>query len=235
VNILGILIFIFVVFLPPLIYVIWIRNTEKYNREKWIPIFICFFWGATIAVIAAFILEVILHFSIFPDPTESPSPVLISAIVIAPFVEEFTKPLVLNFNIVKKELVEIEDGFIYGACAGLGFSATENLIYGFDILKQGLIFFIILIAIRSIGGCFLHASASAWTGYGYGKFVMNKTSFLKVIPYFIIAVILHSLYNTIVSIDIIGAVLALFAALFLAIISIVIVRKKIIKYDNMHP
>ncbi|HIH29431.1 MAG TPA: hypothetical protein HA260_06465, partial [Thermoplasmata archaeon] len=52
---------VFLSFLPPLVYTIWIRNTERCHRQQWLSIFLCFLWGATIAVIAAFILEVVLE------------------------------------------------------------------------------------------------------------------------------------------------------------------------------
>jgi RsiW-degrading membrane proteinase PrsW (M82 family) len=219
-------------FLPPIIYVIWIRNTEKFEREKWKPIFICFLWGATISVIAAIILELIFHFSLVPSIDDPNALALISVIIIAPFAEELTKPLALRLKTVKKEIDELEDGLIYGAVAGLGFSATENLLYGRSFLSYGLVLFFILISIRSIGGCLLHASATAWTGYGYGKTLMKHTSLIRVIPYFLLAIVVHSLYNTILSFEEIGVYISIIVALTFTIISIQIVRKKIIALDR---
>jgi len=40
-------------FSPAIGYAIWIRNTEKYEREPWAAIFVAFAWGATLAIIAA--------------------------------------------------------------------------------------------------------------------------------------------------------------------------------------
>ncbi len=218
-------------FLPPIIYSIWIRNTEKFNREKWLPIFFCFFWGATIAIIASIILELSIGTIVILSIEDASTINIVLAVVIAPFVEELTKPLALRYRTVKKELDEIEDGLIYGAVAGLGFSATENLIYGLNFLKEGLLFFIILISIRSFGACLLHASATAWTGYGYGKVIMRHTSIIKVIPYFILAILIHAYYNALLSFDIIGLTAGFISAMALAVISIYIVRKKIIKLD----
>ncbi len=219
-------------FLPPIIYVIWIRNTEKFEREKWKPIFICFLWGATISVVAAIILELIFHFSLVPSIDDPNVLALISVIIIAPFAEELTKPLALRLKTVKREIDELEDGLIYGAVAGLGFSATENLLYGRSFLSYGLVLFFILITIRSIGGCLLHASATAWTGYGYGKTLMKHTSLIRVIPYFLLAIIVHSLYNSILSFKEIGVYISIIVALTFTIISIQIVRKKIIALDR---
>lgn len=220
-------------FLPPIIYAIWIRNTEKYNREKWKPVFLCFIWGATIAIVASIILELILEISLDISIDNSNIFVLATTIIIAPFAEEFTKPLALRIKTVKKELDELEDGLIYGAVAGLGFSATENLLYGWSFLSEGLLFFFILMIIRSFGGCLLHASATALTGYGYGKAIMKKTSVLRVLPFFILAIIVHAFYNFIVSFHFIGVVTGLFTALIFVFFTIHLVRTKIKTLDRL--
>ena len=219
-------------FLPPIIYTIWIRNTERYNRENWKSIAICFLWGASIAVIAAIILEVILEISLAISIQEAELLPLLTVIVVAPIAEEFTKPLALRLKSVKKELDEPEDGLILGAVAGLGFSATENLFYGHSFLAEGILFFLILISLRSFGGCLLHASATALTGYGYGKTVMKHTSLLRVIPYFLLAIFVHGFYNFLVSYEMIGVLTGLLAAFAFVALAITMVRKKIRSLDT---
>ncbi len=221
-------------FLPPIIYAIWIRNTEKYNREKWKPIIVCFLWGATIAIVASIILELILGIPLAISFDDGNIIGLVTAIIIAPFAEELTKPLVLRTKTVKKELDELEDGLIYGAVAGLGFSATENLLYGWCFLSEGLFVFLVLIIIRSFGGCLLHASATALTGYGYGKTIIWGKSILRVLPFFILAIFVHAFYNFLVSLDIVGLVISLFAALIFVAISIRLVRNKIKSLDMLN-
>jgi len=232
VNTLELLLLFVLSFLPPIFYAFWIRNTEKFNREKWLPIALCFIWGATIAIIASIILEIILQLSLVPSIDNPDTLALITVIIIAPFVEELTKPLCLRLKTVKKELVELEDGLIYGAVAGLGFSATENLLYGMHFLSLGIVFFLLMITIRSFGGCLLHASATAWTGYGYGKAIMKKIPFIRVIPYFLLAILVHAFYNSILSFDFLGATIGLITALVFTAVSIVIVRQKIKKLDE---
>jgi len=238
VNTIEILILFIMAFLPPIIFAIWIRNTERYNRERWIPIILCFIWGATIAIIAALILEIILQIPLYLSFRNFSTIGLLTAVVIAPFAEELTKPLGLRLKRVDRELDELEDGLIYGAVAGLGFSATENLLYGFSFLIRGesldgyslgsfLFVFILFMCLRSFGGCLLHAAASAWTGYGIGKAVISKTSKLRIIPYFILACFFHGLYNFLVTFQLNGVIIGLFAALAFAGFSIYYVRKKI--------
>ena len=223
-------------FLPPVIFAIWIRNTEKYHKERWRSIFLCFFWGATIAVVAAIILEYVLNFSIIPSIQRQELIPLISVVIIAPFAEELTKPLALTLKTVKRELSEFEDGLIYGAVAGLGFSATENFLYGWsyglEFLSEGLFFFLVFMAIRSFGGCLLHASATAWTGYGYGKAIMRHATILRVVPYLVLAIFVHAFYNFVLSYNLAGATTGLFIALGFTAVSIQVVRAKIRTLDN---
>jgi RsiW-degrading membrane proteinase PrsW (M82 family) len=223
---------IFVSFLPPFLYTLWIRNTERCNREQWIPIFLCFLWGATIAVIAALVLEIVLQIPLAYSTSYGGMTPFLVTIVIAPVVEEFTKPLALQLRTVKKNLTELEDGLIYGAVAGLGFSATENLVYGFSFLSEGLVIFLVFMALRSFGGCLLHASATALTGYGYGKTVMKKSSFLFVLPYFLLAIFLHGFYNFLVSYEFFGVLSGLGLAFLFVIVTITLIRNKIRTLDG---
>jgi RsiW-degrading membrane proteinase PrsW (M82 family) len=156
----------------------------------------------------------------------------LAVVVIAPIIEEFTKPLALRLKTVRYRLDELENGLIYGAVAGLGFSATENLLYGYSSLSEGTVAFLILMTIRSFGGCLLHASATALTGYGYGKTVMKHTSLFRVLPYFILAIFLHGFYNFLVSYELIGMISGLFLAFLFVIIAITMVRKKIKTLDE---
>jgi RsiW-degrading membrane proteinase PrsW (M82 family) len=224
----------FMSFLPPLIYTVWIRNTEKYHREKWITLLICFLWGASIAIIAALILEILLEIPLAASIDNLDTLALMTVVFVAPVAEEFTKPLALRLQSVKKEINELEDGLIYGAVAGLGFSATENLFYGWSFLEEGIIIFFVLISIRSFAGCLLHASATALTGYGYGKAIMKHTSILRIIPYFVLAIFVHGFYNFLVTIELLGAITGLFAALIFVTFAITIVRKKIRSLDNKY-
>jgi len=219
-------------FIPPTIYVIWIRNTEKYNKEKWKTIFICFLWGATIAIIASIILELILKTSISISINDKNTIGIISVVIIAPIVEELTKPIIIGMKIIKTELDELEDGFIYGAAAGLGFSATENFLYGVSIMSFGFLAFIILLIIRSSGACLLHASATAFSSYGYCQKKIKNKSILSVVPFFIFAIIIHSAYNFVLTFDQIGAFFGLIISLLIASLSIFYIRKKIIKLDR---
>lgn len=231
-SILTWILLVFLSFLPPLIYTIWIRNTERCHRQQWFSIFLCFLWGATIAVIAALILEIVLEMPLQYSFSSGDIRPFLLAVVIAPVVEEFIKPLALRLRSVKNQLSELEDGLIYGAVAGLGFSATENLLYGYSFLSEGFIIFLALMAMRSFGGCLLHASATALTGYGFGKTMMKQSSFLGVLPYFLLAIFLHGSYNFLVSYDFFGVLSGLVLGFLVVILAITLIRKKIRTLDE---
>lgn len=231
-SILTWILLVFLSFLPPLIYTIWIRNTERCHRQQWFSIFLCFLWGATIAVIAALILEIVLEMPLQYSFSSGDIRPFLLAIVIAPVVEEFTKPLALRLRSVKNQLSELEDGLIYGAVAGLGFSATENLLYGYSFLSEGFVIFLALMAMRSFGGCLLHASATALTGYGFGKTVMKQSSFLGVLPFFLLAIFLHGSYNFLVSYEFFGVLSGLVLGFLVVILAITLIRKKIRTLDE---
>ena len=82
----------------------------------------------------------------------------------------------------------------------------------------------------------MHASATAWTGYGYGKVIMGKTGILRVVPYLILAIAVHGFYNFIPTVgELTGlSIIAVFAILFV-IVSIHYVRKKIMTLDAANP
>jgi len=210
-------------FIPIIFVFIWIRNTEKYNRESWLSIIFTFLWGAAIATSASFLLETVVSDHI--------TSLLILSVVIAPIVEEISKPLALRF--VKKEINEIEDGLIYGAVIGLGFAATENLIYGVRFWDQGLIVLFSLFYLRTVGSSLLHASATALTGYGYSSKLIHKRSFLSILPFFLLAVVVHGLFNLFAfSAQTLNQIFGVVVAVLFAITLMTWIRKKIMFLDK---
>lgn len=192
---------------PSLIYLVWIRNSERYNRERWMHVLSVYLFGAIISIIAAMFLETVAitvlysSGSIFSggfwsyEPYDPTLEIVILAVVIAPLVEEWTKGW--GVMTVRNKVREPEDGFIYGAAAGLGFAAMENIFYNSSALLNGFDVFLMTALTRAVASTLLHASASAILGYGIARKYLNgargrRTSYL---PYYIAAVVLHGLFN----------------------------------------
>lgn len=238
-------------FIPPIVWVVLLRNTERYGREPAGRVIQAFLWGAVVAVIIAIVLSLLFLYLLetriapvyeflgqrgFNDPGT-----LIAAVVVAPFVEEFAKALgVLR---VRRFMDEPEDGLVYGGTAGLGFAATENLFYGLYFLAatDSLETSLLLIGIRSVSSAFLHASATASTGYGLAK---SRLWGQSAIPWYLLAVLLHASFNLMASLgeQLSGtygdsaALIGLVAAIAFGLLAFALVRKKIRDKDvGWHP
>jgi RsiW-degrading membrane proteinase PrsW (M82 family) len=217
-------ILILVSFIPPLIYVIWIRRSERYEREPWGQIIKVFLWGAIVAVIVSVILSVLIVYVLeetiqrqydFLRP-ESTLGVLLLFSVVAPMVEEFAKGM--GVYTVRESITEAEDGMVYGGASGLGFAATENMLYGLaTFLVLDFQASIALILVRSISSALLHASASAVMGYGVGRSLLFRK--VSAVPYYLLAVFMHGVFNYLASFEIIyGDPTAVLYGLSLAIV-----------------
>ena len=158
----SIIFFLLVALMPSVLWIIWLRR-KVHTGPGLMSLLIMFGWGAVFAVIIALILNTLVPgFS----PREYASSMFFLAVIVAPFVEEFAKPLGLRF--ADFDISSTGDGIILGATAGLGFAATENLLYELTALNSGgWETFWATAILRSIAACALHASATGITGAGY--------------------------------------------------------------------
>jgi len=195
-----ILIILIAAFVPSLILMLVVKNTEKRGKEPTGRTFSAFLRGATLSIFLALVIEMALVYLIFGLDIARISDLLgknpgldtlILACIIAPFAEELTKALgMLPFTRRSREL---EDGIVYGAIVGLGFAATENLLYETSAWIEGGVSVLIgTIIIRTVSSALLHASASSITGYG-----LTARRFLgkSWVPYYLLAVLLHGTFN----------------------------------------
>ncbi len=239
-------IIVLVAFLPSIIYMKIFRNTEIFNREPWGNLFNAFFWGAFIAIVIGVILSVViikvidmgLHREYEWFNSGSTYGVLIAACVVAPLAEEFAKGLGVFMR--WKNLTELENGFIYGAAVGLGFAATENLLYEYSALATaGLAAYILTAIMRSTLSAVLHGSSTSVMGYGIArKRLLGKS----VVPYYFLAVLMHGFFNFTLTVSIFFSgnmqVVVGMVGLFLVIIYISVtyhtVKRKIRELDRRY-
>ncbi len=246
-DILFVSIVIGVAFLPSILYMVRVRNTERYEREPWRAVVKSFVVGATFGVFIALILELIINVFYnssleflrgyeFIAEHEGAITAIVMAVIVAPLVEEATKAY--GILVSKDYIDEIEDGVVYGAASGFGFAALENLAYEVTALLTGGIWAWIAVSfIRSISSALLHGSATAMTGLGYSLKKMRGES--SMLHGYGIAVLMHSSFNFIASIPIImmGEVEVVY--LFVIVLAVIYgklaftyIRKKIRMYDK---
>ncbi len=184
-------------------------------------VFRAFLWGAVIgvlvAVVLSIILDTILRFVLAGTgeflrqfyvklaevlETEFNIALFLLVVLVAPVAEELAKGLgVLR---VRAHINEVEDGIVYGASAGLGFAATENLLYGavayaFAIsegagAQEALSASLAVIGVRSFSSVLLHASATSAFGYGVARSLLSGGR-RSILPFYALAVFMHGAYN----------------------------------------
>jgi len=243
----DLVILVLVAFIPALVYLGWIRGTERYGQEHWGTLLRAFAYGAVFATLVAAILEVVLVSLGTAVSQRYPAPEFVFlngnsnagefflVLVIAPFVEEALKGSgVVAFRSRFKQLA---DGPVFGASVGLGFGFFETFLYGLGaFLVGGLAAGLTLILIRSISSVLLHGSSTGMFGYGYARAQFHRPG-AGTGGYYLVAVGMHATFNALASIAIIltifgfpgfavdaGAFIALFAAIFFAVWAIEHVR-----------
>lgn len=237
-------IIVLVAFVPSILYLVWIRNTETFSREPYGRLLRVFFFGAIVSVLIAVVFEVILTIAfsqnierVYQYLGENPSlSTIVLACVIAPFVEEAAKGLgVLR---ARKLLTELENGIVYGAAVGLGFAATENLLYeNAALIEGGAQAFIATAVIRSISSALLHATASAVMGLGIARKTLRMGGWGM---YYLAAVGTHSLFNFAASFGVlyegqvgeIAYTIGLAVALIIVFVGVSAMRSKIRALDR---
>ena len=180
--IIAIIFFIISIFLVYLL----IKN-DKGEKEPVIALWTAAAFGVGGVIIAVFIESVVFHSQ--PLNPGLGSIHLFSQAFLIGFIEEACKFLPLAIFIYKKRYFnEHTDGVIYFAIAGISFGLPENILYTISYGSSVGIGRLILTPL-------FHAALTGMVGYFLAKYKIEKKNLLKIIPYFLIAVLLHGLYD----------------------------------------
>lgn len=154
-------------------------------------------FGAVSALVASW-AELGLVLNSFPPQllpgTGGQTPVMIlTAVLIAPFVEELAKPLGLYIlQAEERPELTLKEWAFLGAMAGLGFAIIENFMYAGSVGAAGTDAAAMLMLLRFLLP--LHMMASSITGFGFGLWAKTRNA-----KYFIYclfaAMLLHGLFN----------------------------------------
>ncbi|MGB6443585.1 MAG: PrsW family glutamic-type intramembrane protease, partial [Thermoplasmata archaeon] len=194
---------------PALLYLSWVRRTERFQHGSWGPILGAFAYGALFATVVAAILEAVivgLGTSVsaqYPGPEflflngNSTLGAFFLVLVIAPFVEEGLKGS--GVYSYRAQIRSVADGPVFGASVGLGFGFFETFLYGLAAyLAGGLEAGIALILIRSVSSVLLHGSSTGMFGYGYARSKFHVPG-AGTGSYYLLAVAMHSAFNVLAS------------------------------------
>jgi RsiW-degrading membrane proteinase PrsW (M82 family) len=172
----GILIFfiggVAAIFMP-LIFLVIAWLADYYKREPFRFVFAMFMWGVMSTLVAFFVNTTVLQgVELFTGSTGVA--LAISAVFVAPVVEETAKGLGLLTLAGHHEYDSIIDGIIYGFAVGMGFAAVENWLYFVarynPVDAGGLVPWVYLILYRSLLGSLSHGCFTAALGGVIGFF-----------------------------------------------------------------
>jgi RsiW-degrading membrane proteinase PrsW (M82 family) len=251
---LDLVILVLIALVPALIYLGWVRQTERYGQQGWGGLLAAFAYGAIFATITAAILEGIIVAvgtavsTTYPGPEfiflngNSPWGTFFLVLVVAPFIEEALKGSGVAAS--RKRIRILADGPVFGASVGLGFGFFETFLYGLGAyLVGGLAAGIALILVRSVSSVLLHGSSTGMFGYGYARSQL-KVGGAGTGSYYLLAVAMHATFNALASLAAILAIvgiggfandaaslIALFAAIGFAFAAIEHVRSVIASSD----
>jgi RsiW-degrading membrane proteinase PrsW (M82 family) len=201
--------------LPVPLYITLILWIDRYESEPLWMLAMAFFWGATIAVFIAYVINTVGGIFVAILTQSLAIATLYGAVISAPIVEESSKAMVLFilFFWKKDEFDGVVDGFVYAGMVGLGFAMTENFQYYGDVInsaREGVWsnLFHHTYILRGMLAPYSHPLFTSMTGIGLGAARMAKSKAAKIIlPILglLLAMFLHFLWNSIAVIAAISA------------------------------
>jgi RsiW-degrading membrane proteinase PrsW (M82 family) len=203
--------------------ILWI---DRYEAEPVWMLALTFFWGATVAVFAAYFLNTFSAIAVYLTTGSEIAAKLLGAVIIAPFFEELSKGFILFvlFFWKKDEFDGVVDGFVYASMVGLGFAMTENFQYYGRVISQGGLLstdFQEIYLVRGGLAAYSHPLFTSMTGIGLGVARQVRNGFVKFIMPLIglgLAMFLHFLWNFTASLsESLAGFLAIYAVLMVPI------------------
>ncbi len=183
------------------LYLLFIRAVDLYERESLRYVIPVFVWGFAVATSVSLFFNTVAAFTISSIVGQEAASVL-TAVFVAPVVEESAKGLALLLAFLvaylaarrRRGVVEfagVMDGIVYGSAVGFGFAIAEDLLYYAQYGPETFV-------VRRIFGGFAHAAFTSLTGIGVGLIPWVRSGSLKVIlPVLglLSAMLLHAIFN----------------------------------------
>jgi RsiW-degrading membrane proteinase PrsW (M82 family) len=225
--------------LQTVIYLLFIRAVDLYERESLRYVIPVFVWGFAVATTVSLFFNTVASFTI-SSIAGQPAANFLTPVVVAPVVEESSKglALLLIFFVAyiaarRRGLVEfygVMDGIVYGSAVGFGFAIAEDILYG---MQYGAETFVV----RRILGGFAHAAFTSLTGIGIGLIPWVHNRALKVLfPLLGLAgaILLHAIFNFTATVFGPVAYLVMFLVILLYVVIIIVwlaVERRVIRIE----
>jgi len=185
----------------PILYVVWMVRSDRYEREPLALVAYCFGWGAFIGIAAGVLNAVVT------------SPLLGAGG--AGFIEEPLKALgvyLVARSRLGQEFNDHLDGMVYGAAAGAGFAGLENFWYLQEMIVNSSFPPLQAVLVRSMTA-FMHIAWTATAGrsLGLAKVLRGKVQLSDLAPGVLVAALIHMVWNSVPPIIAFGLILPFMA------------------------
>ncbi len=204
-------------------YLVVIWWLDRYEREPFWLTLLVFAWGAFGGTSMGCLCSLPCVLGAAAAAGEAAGQVF-GAVVVAPVVEELTKGLVFIALLLTRHLDNETDGLIYGAAAGLGFAAVENVAYAIGAAEMGTGAVVLLMFVRTLFCAFVHCISSGILGMTIG-YACHRAGPARWIVWPTIGLVLaignHALWNglaTAVEFEVIGEASPLLTVLAMLIV-----------------
>jgi RsiW-degrading membrane proteinase PrsW (M82 family) len=179
---------------PSLIWISYVYGFEKRHNLPSRAVLTALVYGM-LSTIPALIVNTAAGRYFGEGAGASLATMLVTAAVIAPLVEEFSKPW--GLYLVRGEVRGPLDGLIMGVTCGVGFALIENITYELSFVFTGesaaAVWTLGSLA-RGLGSIMVHATGAGMIGYAYGRYRTGGGAMLIPLAY-LAGVALHSLWN----------------------------------------
>ena len=186
--------------LQTVIYLLFIRTIDLYEREPLRYVVPVFLWGFAVATTVSLVFNTLFQLTL-SSVTSVKTANFFTAVVVAPVIEECSKGLALFLIFFvaylarrRSGLVEfagVMDGIVYGSAVGFGFALAEDILYGMQFGAETFV-------VRRILGGFAHAAFTSLTGIGIGLIPWTRHRGLAFVPPLLGllgAILLHATFN----------------------------------------
>lgn len=178
----------------------WLDRFEKEPKRMLLGVFL---WGALVASSGAFFINTIFGIGVYLFTDSETATGLATGSLIAPFIEEGLKGMavLVVFWTAQHEFDSILDGIVYAAITAIGFGATENVyyIYQMGYVENGMTGLLALAFVRVILVGWQHPFYTSFIGIGLATARLSRSWGIKslaVLLGFGGAIATHSIHNT---------------------------------------
>jgi RsiW-degrading membrane proteinase PrsW (M82 family) len=190
--------------LPAIVLIVHIYNRDKWQKEPPRQLFKAFVYGVGSAMIVLLLPTFGL---VSVTPGTSISAQIGNAFSTAAIPEEMAKLFMLWLFLRKcKEFDEHMDAIVYAVCVGMGFAATENILYLFSNIDNWLATGIMR-ALISVPAHFFFAIIMGYY-YSLAHFRIGKNRTLDAISALLIPVLAHGIFDALLFVSAMNAGMA---------------------------